>query len=93
MPSLSHADLILFVTCVGLALGISATLTPLVGRWARAHSIVANPRQDRWHKEPTPLLGGVTIYVATTLVLLNFVHLDTRLIGLVAGGTLLFAAG
>ena len=93
MPSLSHADLILFVTCVGLALGISATLTPLVGRWARGHSIVANPRQDRWHKEPTPLLGGVAIYVATTLVLLNFVHLDTRLIGLVAGGTLLFAAG
>ena len=39
------------------------------------------------------MLGGVAIYAATTLILLNFVHLDTRLIGLVAGGTLLFAAG
>jgi UDP-GlcNAc:undecaprenyl-phosphate/decaprenyl-phosphate GlcNAc-1-phosphate transferase len=55
--------------------------------------MVAKPRQDRWHQKPTPLLGGVAIYVATLLVVLNFVHLDARLIGLVAGGTLLFITG
>jgi UDP-GlcNAc:undecaprenyl-phosphate GlcNAc-1-phosphate transferase len=55
--------------------------------------MVAKPRQDRWHQKPTPLLGGVAIYVATLLVVLNFVHLDARLIGLVAGGTLLFMTG
>jgi len=26
---------------------------------------VALPRQDRWHRQPTPLLGGVAIYVAS----------------------------
>jgi UDP-GlcNAc:undecaprenyl-phosphate/decaprenyl-phosphate GlcNAc-1-phosphate transferase len=55
--------------------------------------MVAKPRQDRWHQKPTPLLGGVAIYVGTLLVVLNFVHLDTRLIGLVGGGTLLFMTG
>jgi UDP-GlcNAc:undecaprenyl-phosphate/decaprenyl-phosphate GlcNAc-1-phosphate transferase len=55
--------------------------------------MVARPRQDRWHQKPTPLLGGVAIYVATMLVLVNFVHVDERLLGLVAGGTLLFVTG
>jgi UDP-GlcNAc:undecaprenyl-phosphate/decaprenyl-phosphate GlcNAc-1-phosphate transferase len=55
--------------------------------------MVAKPRQDRWHQKPTPLLGGVAIYVASLLVVLNFVHLDARLIGLVAGSTLLFVTG
>jgi UDP-GlcNAc:undecaprenyl-phosphate GlcNAc-1-phosphate transferase len=55
--------------------------------------MVAKPRQDRWHQKPTPLLGGVAIYVATLLVVLNFARLDSRLLGLVAGGTLLFVTG
>jgi UDP-GlcNAc:undecaprenyl-phosphate GlcNAc-1-phosphate transferase len=93
VPFLSHVDLLLFATCFGLALGISVVLTPVVARWARAHGMVAKPRQDRWHQKPTPLLGGVAIYVATLLVVVNFVHLDTRLIGLVAGGSLLFGTG
>ena len=93
MSFLSHVDLLLFASCFGLALGISAVLTPLVARWARAHGIVAKPRQDRWHEKPTPLLGGVAIYVATLLVVLNFARLDSRLLGLVAGGTLLFVTG
>jgi len=55
--------------------------------------MVARPRQDRWHKKPTPLLGGVAIYVATVLVIVFFAHLDRRLVGLLAGGTLLFITG
>jgi UDP-GlcNAc:undecaprenyl-phosphate GlcNAc-1-phosphate transferase len=86
-------DLILFVGCFAVALGISVAVTPLVARWARAHGMVAMPRQDRWHREPTPLLGGVAIYVGSTAVILAFGHLDSRLIALVAGGTLLFVTG
>lgn len=55
--------------------------------------MVARPRQDRWHKKPTPLLGGVAIYMATMFVILTFSHPDNRLVGLLAGGTLLFVTG
>jgi UDP-GlcNAc:undecaprenyl-phosphate GlcNAc-1-phosphate transferase len=55
--------------------------------------MVAIPRQDRWHREPTPLLGGVALYASTTVAILAFGPRDTRLIGLVIGGTLLFATG
>jgi len=93
VPFLIVQDQVLFLTCFGLALGISVVLTPLVARWARASGIVARPRQDRWHQKPTPLLGGVAIYVATTIAIVVFVRTDTRLLGLLAGGALLFATG
>jgi UDP-GlcNAc:undecaprenyl-phosphate GlcNAc-1-phosphate transferase len=93
VPSLSTQDLVLFASCFGLGLGISAVLTPLVARFARARGIVAAPRQDRWHKKPTPLLGGVAIYLASIVVIVSFVGLDRRLLGLLAGGTLLFLTG
>lgn len=93
MPFQPSVDQILFAACFGLSLGISVVLTPLVARWARAHGIVAKPREDRWHQKPTALLGGVAIYIATTVAILVFVRLDTRLIGLLAGGALLFITG
>ena len=93
VPFLFSSELLLLASSFGVALGISAALTPLVARWARAHGKVALPRQDRWHRQPTPLLGGVAIYVASTVVILWFAQSDTRLLGLVAGGTILFVTG
>ena len=93
MQLLFSGDVLRLVSCFGIALGISAALTPLVVRWARGHQMVAVPRQDRWHREPTPLLGGVAIFAASTAAILLFGARDTRLVGLVAGGTLLFATG
>jgi UDP-GlcNAc:undecaprenyl-phosphate/decaprenyl-phosphate GlcNAc-1-phosphate transferase len=83
----------LFAICFGLAFGISVVITPLVAALARARGIVAKPRQDRWHQKPTALLGGVAIYIATTLAIVVFVRLDSRLIGLLGGGALLFLTG
>src|SRR5579859_5934383 len=82
-----------FALCFGVALGISAALTPLVARWGRTHGMVALPRQDRWHRQPTPLLGGVAIFVGTSVAIFLFAHHDTRLIGLEVGGALLFVTG
>jgi UDP-GlcNAc:undecaprenyl-phosphate GlcNAc-1-phosphate transferase len=93
VPLQFSGDLLLFASCFGVALGISAALTPLVARWARAHGLVALPREDRWHSQPTPLLGGIAIYVASTVVILWFAQRDVRLLGLVVGGTLLFITG
>lgn len=93
MSQLSQLDLVLFGVCFALAATFSVTLTPLIGRWATAHGVVARPRQDRWHQQPTPLLGGVAIYFAASLAILAFLELDTRVLGLLAGGTILFVVG
>jgi UDP-GlcNAc:undecaprenyl-phosphate GlcNAc-1-phosphate transferase len=55
--------------------------------------MVAIPRQDRWHRQPTALLGGVAIYAASTALILWYGPRDLRLVGLVAGGSLLFVTG
>jgi UDP-GlcNAc:undecaprenyl-phosphate GlcNAc-1-phosphate transferase len=44
---------------------VSLILTPLVRRLALAHGMVATPRDTRWHKKETALLGGVSIFLAT----------------------------
>jgi UDP-GlcNAc:undecaprenyl-phosphate GlcNAc-1-phosphate transferase len=93
VPFLSSGDLLQFALCFGVALGISVSLTPLVARWARSHGMVAIPRQDRWHRQPTPLLGGVAIFFATSAAIGLFAHRDARLIGLEIGGALLFVTG
>jgi len=46
--------------------GLSLVLTPLVRRLARSTGQIAVPRDSRWHKKETALLGGVAIFVATT---------------------------
>jgi UDP-GlcNAc:undecaprenyl-phosphate/decaprenyl-phosphate GlcNAc-1-phosphate transferase len=93
VPFPFSGDLALFASCFGVALGISVVLTPLVARWARSRGIVAIPRQDRWHRQPTPLLGGVAIYVASTVVIIAVAQRDTRLLGLLVGSSMLFITG
>jgi UDP-GlcNAc:undecaprenyl-phosphate GlcNAc-1-phosphate transferase len=46
---------------------VSLILTPLVRHFARVHGKVAVPRDTRWHKKETALLGGVSIFCATVL--------------------------
>src|SRR5262249_11818247 len=74
-----------------LLLGLA--LTPIVRAGARALGAVAAPRRDRWHSQPTALLGGVAIYLTFVAGCLIFApHLPgVRLILL--GGTLLFLPG
>ena len=80
------------------ALGVAMLLTPLVGRLAARIGLVAYPRGDRWHRFPTPLLGGVAIYVAILATFLlvpgpvNEHPLD-RFGGLLLGAAVIFALG
>jgi UDP-GlcNAc:undecaprenyl-phosphate/decaprenyl-phosphate GlcNAc-1-phosphate transferase len=50
-----------------IALLASLALTPLVRHVARHYGLVAAPQQDRWHRRPTALMGGVAIYLACVL--------------------------
>ena len=44
-----------------LALGLSLALVPLCRLLATRMGRVAHPREDRWHRQPVALLGGVAI--------------------------------
>jgi UDP-GlcNAc:undecaprenyl-phosphate GlcNAc-1-phosphate transferase len=76
-----------------LAFAISVVATPAVMRLARRYGLVARPKADRWHSKPTALLGGVALYLAVTGSVLAFGDLDRELIGVLIGGTLIFALG
>src|SRR6188508_1512996 len=47
----------------GLALILTATLTPLVRAAAMGAGLVRQAQADRWHRRPTPAIGGVAIYL------------------------------
>src|SRR5258707_12237352 len=69
------------------ALAVSLAVTPLAMMLARRLGKIAPPRADRWHKKPTPMMGGIAIFVAYTATVLVFAPLRTETIGLlVAGG-------
>ena len=48
-----------------ISAGASLILTPICRRIAVAAGFTAKPKEDRWHKKPTALFGGVAIVVPT----------------------------
>lgn len=54
----------------GVAFGLCVLLIPLVRRASFRLGRVSQPRQDRWHRRPTPMLGGVGIFLAVSASLL-----------------------
>ena len=51
-----------------VAFAASLALTPACRLVAARLGYVARPKEDRWHKKPTPLFGGVAIVVSTIAV-------------------------
>ena len=67
---------------------LSLSFTPLVRKIAIKCGLISFPRADRWHKNPTALLGGAGIYVAFLIsaCLLNIWNKDV--LGLFFGSTI-----
>ena len=80
MPELTPANLIPPVVSFALALA----LTPVVRKLARRWGFVAKPKSDRWHKNPTAMMGGVAIWlsvIVTYLALVPHTRQDWVVIG------------
>ncbi len=60
---------------------LCALLTPAVRGAAIASGTVRGAQEDRWHKRPTPAIGGVAIFAAFVLVLGGLWALDPSLLG------------
>ena len=72
---------------------LSLSLTPAVKRIAVQYGKVARPKADRWHKTPTALFGGVAIYLTVITASVLFITPTDKFLGILAGGTFLFAFG
>ncbi len=77
----------------GASLVLVLGVTPLVRTLALKFGYVAHPSEDRWHKVPTALLGGVAICVAYVIPLLYFIPDAPMLWVLLLGSGLIFSIG
>ena len=64
----------IYLLIFGVAAAVSLGLTPAVRRLAFRWGVVAVPRDSRWHKKATPLLGGVSIAASIAVTLILFFH-------------------
>lgn len=78
---------------IGIAFSLSALLTPVVRALARRRGWVVQPRADRWHKQPTALLGGVAIVAAVAPVALLSPDSSPQFIAVIIGSLLLAGVG
>lgn len=74
------------------ALATSLVLTPICRHLAHRLGFVAKPKEDRWHRRPTALFGGVAIAL-TTLSIGLAVGPDARLWQLIGCGLAIAAVG
>lgn len=76
-----------------VALALSSLLVPLSSLIALRLGYVSVPRRDRWHTQPTPVLGGVAIYLTFILTVFFFVHWDRQIQVILLGASMLFFLG
>lgn len=82
--------LILFLASFSLAL----ILTPIIRKIAVRFNCVSFPKDDRWHKRPTAILGGVAIFIASMAPLIYFLGFSNREItGFFVAASIIFICG
>ena len=80
------------------ALVLWTLLHSALGARALAERLVALPTGERWHERATPSFGGVGIYAGFAAgvllaIAVGAVDASSEILGVLAGATLLFAAG
>ncbi|MDQ3665361.1 MAG: glycosyl transferase [Acidobacteriota bacterium] len=78
---------------VALAFVLAVALTPIVRAAARRLGMVAKPKTDRWHKQPTAMLGGVAIWAAVVLSYVAFIPKTPIGWRIIIASTFLFFVG
>ena len=89
----THPSMILLLLCGGIAVGASLALTPVIRWLARSKGVISAPKDDRWHKDPTPLLGGVAIFAAFVIAVLIAGPASGKVYTILGGAAGIFALG
>lgn len=81
----------------GIAFLVAIALVPIIRQISYRYGLVSTPREDRWHRKPTPSMGGVAIYAAfasSMLVAFFFVNrTDWQRWGLLVVSSMMFTIG
>src|ERR671912_1267593 len=72
---------------------LALVLTFLVRSFARRFGFVAKPKIDRWHKEPTAMLGGAAIWLSVVITAIVFSLQGTYGKFILLASTFLFLVG
>jgi UDP-GlcNAc:undecaprenyl-phosphate GlcNAc-1-phosphate transferase len=76
-----------------VAFVLALALTPVVRALARRWGFVAKPKVDRWHKNPTAMMGGVGIWLAVVGAYLALVPHTQQGWVVVGAASFLFVVG
>lgn len=82
-----------YILAFGLSLGLCLILTPVVIKIATARGMIVMPREDRWHRKPTALLGGIGIFISILIPYLILVPLAKETIGILIAICAVFTLG
>ena len=80
------------LTTFAVAFVVSLALVPMVRHLARTCGYIATPKKERWHKRPTPLLGGAALSLTVIGLMLLADHPEPVWALLVAAGVM-FSVG
>lgn len=78
---------------LGVSALIAAATTPVFALAARRFGLIVQPRSDRWHSRPTPMLGGAAMALAVLSVLGFAVGANQTTVALILCAGLAFALG
>jgi UDP-GlcNAc:undecaprenyl-phosphate GlcNAc-1-phosphate transferase len=80
-----------YILCLSALLSVG--LTPLVGRLAASLRILDVPSGRKAHAAPTPLLGGLAVYISFLIALLANSIMDWQMAAILIGGSVLVLVG
>lgn len=73
---------------------LSFIVTPLIRYLALKFNFVSYPKEDRWHKKPTAIFGGVAIFIAAVIPLFFIADFGNRQFsGFILGVFIMFICG
>jgi UDP-GlcNAc:undecaprenyl-phosphate GlcNAc-1-phosphate transferase len=76
-----------------VALSISTIATSFLIKYLVKRNLIKKATDDRWHKNPTPVFGGVGIFIAFAITSLIFLKMDKAALVLLGTSTLMFLTG
>lgn len=82
-----------YLLTLAAATALSALLTPLVRLAALRAGAVVAPRKDRWHRQSTPVLGGVAMCATFVAMHLFTVGLSREYLPLLSCSIMIFLLG
>lgn len=76
-----------------LTLTISTIATSFLIKYLLKRNLIKKATDDRWHKNPTPVFGGVAIFIAFLITSLLFLKIDKPVLILLLTSSLMFLTG